>query len=126
MDILTFHEQMQELMDEMARAYRTGDAHYCAQLFTLGGVLYSPYARPARGRTEIESLHRLWTVEETGKQLTVKAASSSGNLGWCLVAYSEGDGTGDGTSLNVVELQPGGKWLIRVCSIRADAPPLLE
>jgi hypothetical protein len=87
--VLTFHEEMQELMDEMANAHRAGDAHSCAQMFTPDGALYSSYAFPARGRAEIESLHRGWTAEGTGKQLKVKEASSSGNLGWCLVAYSE-------------------------------------
>ena len=117
---------MQQLMDEMAIAYRAGDAHACAQMFAPDGVLYSPYAFPARGRNEIESLHRGWTGEGTEKRLKVKEASSSGNLGWCLVAYSEGDATGNGTSLNVVELQPSGKWLIRICSLSSDEPPLLE
>jgi uncharacterized protein (TIGR02246 family) len=117
---------MQQLMDEMAVAYRAGDAHSCAQMFTSDGVLYSPYALPARGRTEIESLHRDWTGEGTGKQLQVQDAASFGNLGWCLVAYSEGDATGKGTSLNVVELQPSGKWLIRICSLNSDEPPLIS
>ena len=123
---LTFHEEMQALMDEMANAYRAGDAHSCAQMFTSDGVLYSPYAFPARGRVEIESLHRGWTGEGTGKQLKVKEASSSGNLGWGLVAYSEGDAADNGTSLNVLERQPSGKWLIRICSLSSDDPPLLK
>jgi uncharacterized protein (TIGR02246 family) len=101
---LTFREDMQQLMDEMSIAQRAGDAHACSQMFAPDGVLYSPYAFPARGRDEIESLHRSWTGEGTGKQLKVREASSSGNLGWCLVAYSEGDAASNGTSLNFVEL----------------------
>ena len=126
MAVLTFHEEIQELMDQMANAYRAADAHSCAQMFVPEGVLYSPYAVPAQGRTEIESLHRIWTGEGTGKQLKVLEADNSGNLGWCLVAYSEGDATGNGTSLCVVERQPNGKWLIRICSLSSDEPPLLE
>jgi uncharacterized protein (TIGR02246 family) len=124
--ILTFHEEMQELMDEMANAYRAADAHTCAQMFAPDGVLYSPYAFPARGRTEIESLHREWTGDGTGKQLAVLEANNSGDLGWCLVAFSEGDATGTGTSLSVVERQPDGKWLIKICSLTSDEPSLLE
>jgi uncharacterized protein (TIGR02246 family) len=124
--ILTFHEEMQELMDEMAVAYRTSDARACAQLFVSDGVLYSPYAYPARGRAEIESLHRAWTDETTRKQLIVMDASSTGNLGWCLAAYSEDDATGNGTSLNVVERQPDGQWHIKICSLTSDEPHLLE
>jgi uncharacterized protein (TIGR02246 family) len=123
--ILTPHEEMQALMDEMATAYRAGDAHSCALMFAPDGVLYSPYAFPARGHNAIESLHRDWTGERTGKQLKVKEANSSGNLGWCLVTYSENNATGHGTSLNVVELQPNGNWLIRICSLCSDEPPLL-
>jgi hypothetical protein len=52
---LTFKEEMQGWMNEMARAYRAGDAHACAQMFA-----------------------------------------------------------------------PDGQWLIRVCSLTSDEPPLLE
>jgi hypothetical protein len=83
------------------------------------------YAYPARGLVKIESLHRQWTGEATGKQLKVLDASSAGSLGWCLVAYSEGEATGNGTSLSFVKLQPDGKWLIKICSLTSDVPPLL-
>jgi hypothetical protein len=49
--ILTFHEEMQQLMDKMVVAFGAGDAHSCAQMFAPDGVLYSPYAVLARGRT---------------------------------------------------------------------------
>jgi ketosteroid isomerase-like protein len=117
---------MQGLMNDMARAYRAGDAQVCAQMFVPDGILYSPYAVPARGQAEIESLHRDWTGGGTRKELKVLDAARSGDLGWCLVAYSEGNATGNGTSLNVVERQPSGEWLIRICSLSSDEPPLLE
>jgi hypothetical protein len=79
--VLTFHEEMQELMDKMASAYGAADARSCAQMFVPDGVLYSPYAFPSRGRIEIESLHREWTGEGAGKQLRVLEANNSGNLG---------------------------------------------
>lgn len=125
---MTFLEEMQELMNAMALAYRAGDAHACAQMFVPDGVMYSPYAFPARGRAEIESLHRDWTGDGGGaaKVLKVKKAVRSGDMAWCLVAYSEGDATGDGTSLSILERQPGGEWLIRICSLSSDTPPLLE
>jgi ketosteroid isomerase-like protein len=123
---MSIHEEMQGLMNAMALAYRAGDAQACAQLFVPDGVLYSPYAFPAHGRIEIESLHRLWTDGGTGKKLTVVDAGCSGNLGWCLTEYSEGAATGNGTSLNVVERQSNGQWLIRICSLNSDEPPLLE
>jgi uncharacterized protein (TIGR02246 family) len=122
---MTFKAEMQALMNTMATAYRAGDAHACAQMFVIDGVLYSPYAFPAHGHAEIEALHRDWTEGVNGKELRVLDAARSGDIGWCLVAYSEGDATGNGTSLSVVELQPDGKWLIRICSLKSDEPPLL-
>jgi uncharacterized protein (TIGR02246 family) len=122
---VTFKIEMQALMDAMAAAYKAGDAHACAQMFVADGLLYSPYAYPASGRAEIEALHRDWTEGVTGKKLKVLDAARSGDLGWCLVAYSEGAATGNGTSLNVMERQPNGQWLIRICSLNSDQPPLL-
>jgi uncharacterized protein (TIGR02246 family) len=123
---LTFQEEMRELMNAMAFAYRAGDAHGCAQLFAADAVLYCPYAFPAHGRDAIESLHREWTNGGVGKVLTVRDCGRSGNLGWCVVAYSEDDASGNGTSVNVVERAPGGQWQIRVCSLNSDEPPQLE
>jgi hypothetical protein len=34
--------------------------------------------------------------------------------------------TGNGTSLGIVELQPDGKWLIKICSLTSDEPPRLD
>jgi uncharacterized protein (TIGR02246 family) len=63
---MTFKAEMQALMSAMAIAYRAGDAHGCARLFVEDGLLYSPYAYPARGRAEIEALHQAWTEGLTG------------------------------------------------------------
>jgi uncharacterized protein (TIGR02246 family) len=122
---MTFKAEMQALMTVMATAYKAGDANACAQMFVEDGVLYSPYANPARGHAEIEALHREWTEGVTGKELKVLDAARSGDMGWCLVAYSEGNETGDGTSLSVVERQTDGQWLIRICSLNSDEPPPL-
>jgi len=51
-------------------------------------------------------------------------AGQSGDLGWCLAAYSEGDVTGNGTSLCILVRQPDGTWQIRLCSLNSDVPPL--
>jgi hypothetical protein len=32
----------------------------------------------------------------------------------------------NGTSLSVVERQSDGQWLIKICSLTSDEPPLLE
>ena len=113
--------ELQNLLNTMAAAYRAGNAAACAAMFVPDGELYSPYAPPARGRAAIEALHRIWTHDGGGdKQLTLIDAGSSGNLAWCLAAYSEGEVTGDGISLSILERQAGGDWLFRICSLNSN------
>jgi ketosteroid isomerase-like protein len=77
------------MMDQMAAAYRAGDAPGCAALFTTDAALFSPYASATRGRDAIETLHRVWTVEANSKRFAVVEAGHSGDRGCCLAAYSE-------------------------------------
>ena len=77
---------------------------------------------PARGRGAIEALHQEWTRGGENKQLNVIDAGRSGDLVWCHTAYSEGEVSGDGTSLSVLERQANGHWLIRICMLNSDAP----
>lgn len=122
-----FHDEAQALLDRMAAAYRAGDAAGCAACFTPNARLLSPYAPEARGRQEIEALHRDWTAHGgDGKTITVIEAANAGGTGWCLPAYSDGDVTGDGKSLSILERQPGGGWLVSHCCLAADEPPLAE
>ena len=50
------------------------------------------------------------------KEIKVVSAGTSGDLGWCLAHFSEGS-TGHGTSLNILERQSDGRWLITHCSL---------
>jgi uncharacterized protein (TIGR02246 family) len=116
--------ETQAMMDQMAAACRAGDAAGCAALFTTDATFFSPYAIATRGRDAIEALHRVWTAEANSKRLTVVEAGHSGDLGWCLAAYSEEDVTGNGTALSTLVRQPDGNWQIRLCSLNSDVPPL--
>ena len=117
-------EELQKLLDAYAKAYQAGDAAACAKMYTLDGELHSPYAPPARGRSEIEALHRTWTEDVNGeKKLTVVHAGGSNDLIWCLATYTEGHATGNGTSLNILERQSDGIWLIRVSSLNSTDRP---
>jgi uncharacterized protein (TIGR02246 family) len=120
----SFEVEAQALMDRLAAAYRTGDAAGCAALFTVDATLFSPYATATHGRDAIEALHRDWTTPANSKRLTVIEAGRSGNLGWCLAAFSEGDVAGNGTSLCTLVRQTDGSWLIRLCSLNSNVPPL--
>ena len=122
-DVMGIREELQDLYNAYAAAYSVGDAAACAAAFAPDGELFSPYAPPARGREAIEALHEDWTRGGVGqKQLVVVAVGASGDLAWCLAAYSEGLATGNGMSLNVLERQLDGHWLIRVCSLNSSDP----
>lgn len=120
---MPIRDEMQALLDRMVVAYRAGDAAGCAALWTEDGAIHSPFAPPALGRAAIEALHRDWTSGGAGanKRLEVLDAGSEGDLAWFLAAFSEGS-TESGTSLCIVERQPDGGWLIRVCSLNSDEP----
>ena len=117
---MTVQSELQALYDRYVAAYRVGDARGCAAVFHREGHLYSPYGPPAQGRTAIRALHADWVAEGgEGKRITVLHSGHDGDMAWCLAAFSEGDAASDGVSLNVLERQPSGGWLIRMCSLTA-------
>ena len=119
-------QEFQALFDIYAARYRAGDASGCAALFSTDAELFSPYGPPAVGRAAIEAAHLDWfdAAAET-KSIKVTSAGCSGELGWCLAYFSEG-GEVEGTSLNVLQRQAEGNWLILRCSLNnlSDAGPL--
>ena len=59
----------------------------------------------------LKSSIEVWMQEGAGeKQLMVVNAGRSGDLAWCLATFSEGQVTGDGTSLNILERDADGNW----------------
>ncbi|MBZ9998537.1 MULTISPECIES: YybH family protein [unclassified Mesorhizobium] len=119
---MSIRDELQEFLDIYVAAYRSKDAAGCAAIFAPDGEVHSPYAPRARGRAAIESLHAVWTqAAGTNKTLAVTEAGSSGDLAWCLAAYSEGEAMGNGTSLSVFERQADGGWLVRMCSLNSSA-----
>jgi uncharacterized protein (TIGR02246 family) len=105
------------------------DAATCAALFTDDGVIISPWAPPARGPDAIRATHQTWFDEgEATKRLTVLEAKASGDLAYCLLAWSgdypQSDGsiaTYSGTSVNVLQRHAKGDWKIQVQSLNSDA-----
>ncbi|MFK7745374.1 MAG: nuclear transport factor 2 family protein [Roseobacter sp.] len=114
---------IQAFLDRMARAYCAQDAQACAALFTENAQVHSPFGAPAVGRAAIEALHRDWVSEPSAKAFLILDHGSADTLAWCLCRFSEGDKTGDGTSLLVMEQQPDGAWLIRSCCLHGDPEP---
>lgn len=118
---MSIGDELQKQWDIYVAAYRAGDAAGCASIITDDAELHSPYAPPARGRAAIEALHGAWTQHAgPDKTLAVIAAGTSGDLAWSLAAYSEGEPTGNGTSLSVFERHAGAGWLIRMCSLNSN------
>ncbi len=103
------------------QAYRAGDAAACAACYLPDGAIYSPYAPPALGRSAIEDLHRGWTIEGApDKTLDPVQIGGNGRVAWCFARFAEGDATGEGWSLSVLEAQDDGSWLIRISSLTSD------
>lgn len=110
-------QEFQSLFDAYAACYRCGNAAGCAALFSHDAELFSPYGPPAVGRAAIEAAHPEWfDADAVDKKIEVTGAGRSGDLGCCLAYYSEGD-EGLGTSLNVLQRQTDGNWLIPRCSL---------
>ncbi len=119
---MDIRERLKLLFDQYANAYREGDSERCAAIFTENARLISPYGPTIEGRDAIRKAHLEWTkAGADGKALKVIEAGVSGDLAWCLAEFSEGNGEGQGTSLNVLERQSDGSWLICVSSL--NEPP---
>ena len=121
---MPIRDELQAVFDQYVTAYQTGDAHGCAAVFLPDAQLMSPYGPTASGRDAIEAQHVDWTrAGGEGKRLEIVAFGGSGDVARALAAFSEGEATGEGTSLCVFERQPDGRWLIRMCSLNAGNGP---
>ena len=119
---MNLESELQGVWIKYLAAYRVGDAHGCAALFSPDAQLMSPYAAVARGREAIEILHQEWTGDGAeNKQIDMVEFGGSGDSAWCLVRFEEGAETGVGVSLNVLE-RTNGHRLIKVCSLNEDHP----
>jgi uncharacterized protein (TIGR02246 family) len=120
---MTLRDELSAVWDAYAAAYRAGDAEGCAAVFAAGAVLISPFGPTATGRAAIAATHAEWLREGgEGKTIEIVDCGGEGALAWCLARFAEGDGTGAGVSLVVLE-RDGADWRIRLCSLNeADAP----
>ena len=124
---MALQDELQETFDLYLAAYRAGDSQGCAAVFLPDGGMISPWGAPATGRQAIAAQHGEWigTGGGAGKQLNILAHGGAGGVAWTLASFSEGEATGDGVSLSVLERQSDGRWLIRLCSLNAGAAPIL-
>lgn len=126
-------EVLQTVMDQYLAAYEAHDSVACADFYTENGVIISPFGPPCVGRPAIEAEHSAWFEDgETNKTLTVLQASISGSTGFCLVSYSA-DVPSDagvkrvyGASLNALEKDAAGTWLLRHTSLNELEHDLMQ
>ncbi len=111
---MAVRDELDKLFEDYLIAYRQADADGCAAVYSVEAQLFSPFGS-ATGRKAIAELHRDWFTEGTeNKSLTVLDSGQSGNLAWCLASFSEGEAAENGVSLNVLERQANGTWLIQM------------
>ena len=123
------YPEIETVVARLLEALRRQDATACAMIYTDDGLILSPYGLPARGHDQIKAVHQVWFDEgETNKLLELLDAHSSGDLGYCLLAYAgdyaQPDGsltTHSGKSVNVLRRQPDGQWRISISSLTADS-----
>ncbi|MGB5558564.1 MAG: nuclear transport factor 2 family protein [Paracoccaceae bacterium] len=126
--------EIQAVLDAYVGQYRARDVDGCVDHYAPDGAIFSPYGPAATGRNALQQTHREWfDADETNKKLRAIEVQGSGNLAYCLAAYSGDfpleDGprtTHSGTSLNVLIRDPGGHWKIKISSLNSDIPPLAE
>ena len=113
-------DDIETYLKQMAAAYSAGNAQACADLFTQNAQLHSPFAPPAIGRAAIRALHEDWVAHLTEKSFELLDHGGTGDIGWCLCRFSEGDGAEAGTSQLILERQADGTWLARSCCLFGD------
>jgi uncharacterized protein (TIGR02246 family) len=124
-----FSAEMQAVMAEYLAAYRASDAGRCAAIYTSDATIYSPFGPPVQGRDAIAAAHESWVATgEDNKHIDILDCAASGDLGYCLVAYSarvsDDDGTDRleaGTNLMAM-VREGGAWRIRLSSMNETNP----
>ena len=112
---------IQALVEAYLQAYSAKDAAGCAAVFTADAQVLSSFGPPAAGSAAIAADHQDWfAYGEENKAMTVTEQAVSGDMGWCLVHYTsevpQPDGSRQhegGHSLNILALQPDGRYLIR-------------
>lgn len=120
---MTDRDRIEALLARYSTAYQRGDAAGCAAIFTEDAMMMSPFGPVAQGRAQIAAQHVDWTgAAAPNKQVTIESFGQAGDLAWCLARFSDGPETGDGLTLSVLERQPDGDWLIRMCSLNEATP----
>jgi len=121
---MSFRDEMEAMMSTYVVAYKIHDAAKCAAIYAEGATILSPFGPPITGRNAIQAEHQTWfEIPENNKRIDVIHCAATGNIGYCLLAYSadvtDPDGTERqeaGTNLCAMERQSG-LWQIRYSSM---------
>ncbi|GAA3929747.1 hypothetical protein GCM10022229_24300 [Luteimonas lutimaris] len=113
---------LDRVLRDYERAWRTGDAKAIALLFTEDGVLLQNYRPPVRGRAAIEAVYE--GQRGSPLQLRALAYAAGDTVGYIVGGYRYGDAPHDiGKFTLTLERAPGKAWLISSDMDSMNAPP---
>ena len=108
---VTLPPDLDRVLRDYERAWRSGDASKVAALFAADGFVLQNGRAPIRGRAAIDSAYS--GQASGGLRLRAFAYAASDTVGFILGAYSYGDAKGDQGKFTVTLRRPrNGQWEI--------------
>lgn len=108
---VTLPPELDRVLRDYERGWRTGDAAVLAALFAEDAFVLQGGRQPVRGRAAIQSAY----TGSAGGDLRLRALAyaTADTLGFIIGAYSYGDEPGDvGKFTLTLRRSPAGRWLI--------------
>ncbi|MCL6711677.1 nuclear transport factor 2 family protein [Pseudomonas sp. R2.Fl] len=119
---VTLPPELDRILRDYERAWRTGDAAALAALFAEDGFILQSNRPPVRGRKAIQAAYE----GGSGGPLRLRALAfhAEATTGYIIGAYGYGDGPGDtGKFTLTLRRTPGQRWLIFSDMDNQNAPP---
>jgi ketosteroid isomerase-like protein len=118
---VTLPSDLDRVLRDYERAWRAGDAHAVAQLFTTDGFVLSNNRPAVRGRAGIEQAYK---GQKGPLILRALAYATADSVGYIIGAYTYDASAGDeGKFTLTLKRVPGGRWLIASDMDNAIRPP---
>lgn len=115
--------ELDRVLRDYERAWRTGDAAALASLFAEDGFVLQGNRPPIRGRPAIQAAYE---GQDAGGPLRLRALAfaATDTIGYVIGAYGYGNTPGDtGKFTLTLRRAPGGPWLIFSDMDNSNAPP---
>lgn len=107
---VTLPAELDKVLRNYERAWRTNDIPALVSLFTEDGFVLQPGRPPARGHSALANVYR----GQAGGMLKLRALAyaSADAVGYIIGAYGYGDTPGDQGKFTLTLRKVGGRWLI--------------